>query len=83
MPVSASRTGSTGTVTITINVADILAMVILSAEEKRIRAFQRAAEELSRAIEALRTTQAQRDQRVLAVQEQNAAITSAAPTGNL
>lgn len=50
MPVAIARAAGTLTVTITVNVADILTATGISAAEKKVLAAQRAAEELSRAI---------------------------------
>ncbi len=87
MPVALSRSGGTATVTITVNVADIVAAVGISAAEKKAQAIQRAAAELSSAIVASGQTDAEIDAQVAALKAQAdteaAARKVARPTGTL
>lgn len=83
MSVVANRTGQNAVVTITTDISDILALVGVSNAEKKVRAFQKIAEELRQAIEAVQYPDAQLDQRIVEVTTQVAAVKAIRPTGTL
>jgi hypothetical protein len=78
--VVANRAGNVGTVTVTIDVADIVAGPG-TATEKRVLGLLRAREELSRGIDAIANTDAVLDQRVTDLAAQVATVKAARPTG--
>jgi hypothetical protein len=80
MSVNADRNGNVGTVTIVIDVTDILALNVPAAQ-KRVIGLQRAQQELQRAADAVINTNAALDQRVSDVTADVAATKAARPTG--
>lgn len=82
MSVVANRTGSTATITITIDVTAILALPNTVAE-KRIASLAQAIAELTNSITGLRLSDTQLDQQVTDVTAQVAAAKAARPTGTL
>jgi hypothetical protein len=78
--VVANRAGNVGTVTVTIDVSDIVAGPGTAAE-KRVLGLLRAREELSRGIDAIANTDAVLDQRVTDLAAQVATVKAARPTG--
>lgn len=83
MAVSISRTGGTLTVTIAIDVSDIIAAVGIPASEKKAQALQRCLNELSLSYEAHSLTDAAIDARVTAQTANATKLKAARPTGNL
>lgn len=83
MSVRADRVGSNVVVTVTTDITDILALVGVSAAEKKVKALERAAAEFQRSLEAHRTTDAVLDARVTDATAAVAALKAARPTGNL
>jgi hypothetical protein len=80
MSVTADRSGSTATVTIVIDVADILALTA-PLLTKRLLGLARAEQELKRAMTALATPDAQLDQSVTDLSADVTATKAARPTG--
>jgi len=83
MSVVANRSGNTATVTITIDVTDIIASSGLSNAEKRLAGLRRAVGELTNGIQALVLSDTQLDQQVTDLTASVASVKSARPTGTL
>lgn len=83
MAVVGNRSGNIATVTITVDIAEILSLVGVSNAEKKFRAFQLARAELDRGISALQSNDAALDATVIAVTTSVANTKAARPTGSL
>lgn len=83
MSVVANRSGNTATVTVTIDVSEIIAMTGISNSDKRRLGLIKARAELTRAIVAHTLNDQQIDDRTAAVELENEATKLARATGNL
>jgi len=83
MPVVANRSGNTATVTVTVNIADILADGGLSAAQKRAAALDRAWAEFRDAHAAAGQTDAEIDARATAAASEVTRLKALKPTGTL
>lgn len=83
MPVTLSRSGQVATITITVNVADIIAAVGLSASERRAQVMNRALGELSDSVRVDPHTDAEIDASVAARTEEANRMKATRATGGL
>jgi hypothetical protein len=83
MAVNMRRTGNTLTVTVEVDIADIVAQVGTPAPERKILALQRAADHLQAAVSVGNRTDAEIDRATTAAQADAARLKAARAGGNL
>lgn len=83
MAVSMSRSGGTLTVTVTVDIADIVAAVGIPNAEKRASAMQRALNHLSDSVRAGSRTDSELDQQTTAAAAEATRLKAARAGGTL
>jgi hypothetical protein len=81
MAISMSRTGGTLTVTVTVDVSDLVAAVGISNADKKAQAMRRALDQLAAGVRALGLSDADLDQQAADASTLAASLKAARPSG--